>query len=114
MLILKVRCAYVNPNDWCTDNVPHIDLLVVTEDGSYPTRTNTKPLGHGHGSMVWFTQSSMILSAQLPTDTMAEAKTKEREWQKQYPNQPASFSTKVDVNKHLEEGVFPFNGKPVA
>lgn len=76
-----------------------------------PLRTRD-PLGTGRGSMVWFTQASMMMSAQLPTDTMAEAKRQLKEFKKSHPDQPPPFSISVDVEGRLKDGVFPINSGP--
>ena len=57
-----------------------LDILVITQDGSRPTKENAIPFrpssdeNGGRGSIVWFTQASMLQSGELPTDTMKQAK----------------------------------------
>ena len=95
-----------------------LDVLKVTSDGSHPTPENVRPLNEtnspkgGRGSMVWFTQATMLMSAQLPTATKREADEMERKLQEQYPSKIPHFSTSFDVAQALADNFFPVNAWP--
>ncbi|KAI0083089.1 hypothetical protein BDY19DRAFT_998859 [Irpex rosettiformis] len=94
-------------------NVDINEVLKVTEDGSHPTPESARPFKEnnssrgGRGSMVWFTQASMLMSARLPTATKREAEELEKELQKQYPSKVPHFSTTFDVAQALADDLFP-------
>lgn len=97
-----------------------IDVLLVTKDGEYPTKDNTASLKEGNnlqggrGSIVWFTQASMLMSAELPTDTKREAEELEKKLQKANPRDTPYINTTFDAAAALEEGYFPYNVDPVS
>ncbi|KAI0089958.1 hypothetical protein BDY19DRAFT_992900 [Irpex rosettiformis] len=99
-------------------NVNIDDVLRVTEDGKYPTPENVRPLNQsngpkgGRGSMVWFTQATMLMSAGLPTATKREADELERMMQKEFPSDVPHFSSNFDVAQALADNFFPVNTWP--
>jgi hypothetical protein len=70
--------------------------IVVTTDGSRPTRENSTTLngGDSRGSCVWFNQASMFQSAELGFSTVQEAR-------------DAGVSVTSDSNDLIDEGLFP-------
>lgn len=92
------------------------DVLVYTKDGSPPTRENAIPLREsntengGRGSMVWFTQASMLVSAELPTDSIKQANNLNKQQKSGEPLIPTTFN----AVKALEDGFFPCNTQPAA
>ncbi|KAI0768350.1 hypothetical protein BC629DRAFT_1535869 [Irpex lacteus] len=97
-------------------NVHIEDVLVYTKDGSPPTRENAIPLREsntengGRGSMVWFTQASMLVSAELPTDSIKQANNLNKQQKSGEPLIPTTFN----AVKALEDGFFPCNTQPAA
>lgn len=87
----------------------------MTKDGSRPTKENSIPFcpsneaNGGRGSIVWFTQASMLQSGELPTDTVSQAK----ELNKKAKRRGAALiDTAYDAQKALENGMFTFNATP--
>ena len=62
--------------------------------------------------MVWFTQATMLMSAQLPTATKRQAEELEKELRAKYPGEVPQFSTNFDVAQALEDNLFPINALP--
>ena len=93
-----------------------IDILCVTNDGSFPTKETALPFipssdeNGGRGSIVWFTQASIMQSAELPTDTVSEAKRLNREAKKTGTPQ---IVTSYDAHKAMQDGAFPFNSRSI-
>lgn len=81
----------------------HTDLRLVTTEGDYPNPNNTAPLGQdndldgGRGSMVWFTQATMLMSAELPCHTKKEA------------DKRKDMDTTFHFNDAVARGAFPVN-----
>ena len=65
----------------------------------------------GRGSIVWFTQASMLQSTELPFCTVKETKEAEAEMQRQRPSEVPYFTTKYDVAAALADGYFPPNAQ---
>ena len=81
-----------------------IDLsVVITPDGSEPTITNSSSLSSqntpkgGRGSMVWFSQASMIQTAEMPFTTVKEVKEKEREAQRKHKRPEPYYLATFDI-----------------
>lgn len=81
--------------------------------GELPTPDNAVPFGQdntlegGRASMVWFTQATMLQSAELSTDTVKEMRALEAKAKKERTTLNAS--SKYNVEVALAEGMFPFN-----
>lgn len=92
-----------------------VDVLVVTKDGSPPTPENAIPFcasnsqNGGRGSMVWFTQASMLISAELPTDSIKQA---DQLNQEASAKGGATISTTYDAASAMKEGFFPYDVAP--
>ena len=89
-----------------------IDVLCVTNDGSVPTKETALPFipsnneNGGRASIVWFTQASIMQSAELPTNTVSEANELNRNAKK---TGAAQIPTSYDAHKAMQDGAFPFN-----
>lgn len=90
------------------------DILCVTNDGSFPTKETALPFvpssveNGGRGSIVWFTQASIMQSAELPTNTISEANQLNKEAKKTGAPQ---ICTSYDAYKAMQDGAFPFNSR---
>ena len=62
--------------------------------------------------MVWFTQATMLMSANLPTATKHEAEELEKELQRQCPSKVPHLCTHFDVAQALDDNLFPVNTCP--
>lgn len=84
-----------------------------TPDGSRPTRQSAIPLGSqntldgGRGSIVWFTQATMLMTAETGVRTMKEAKAKEKKMQQEKPRAEPYVQTTYDREAAIQEGIFP-------
>ncbi|KAI0085346.1 hypothetical protein BDY19DRAFT_996879 [Irpex rosettiformis] len=93
-------------------NVHIEDVLMVTKDGSFPTRENTIPFREssrengGRGSIVRFTQASMFISAELPADSIKQAEQLNAE---AHSRGVPLINTFFDDAQALREGFFPYN-----
>ena len=89
--------------------------LVATKGGDVPRPDNCVPIGHGNtldrgrGSMVWFTQATMLSSAELPGVTITQVKEMEHGLQQQEPRSTPYFTTSYDLASALANGLFPIN-----
>ena len=63
----------------------------------------------GRGSIVWFTQASMLMSGELPTDSLKDArKLNEVAQAEGRPLIPTSY----DAPEALKTGFFPYDASP--
>lgn len=88
--------------------------VVRTSDGSFPTPENSVPLHQGNtldggrGSMVWFTQATMLMTAELPVATMKEAEELEKKLQQERPRAEPYINTSYNVQEALQRGIYPY------
>ncbi|KAI0076225.1 hypothetical protein K474DRAFT_1708400 [Panus rudis PR-1116 ss-1] len=86
-----------------------------TQGDEPPTKENLKPLScdnsaeGGRASIVWFTQASMLQSADLPegVHTMGQAKAMEKAAQSQAPRTEPYYVTSYNAAEALANGIFP-------
>ncbi|KAI0080985.1 hypothetical protein K474DRAFT_1704272 [Panus rudis PR-1116 ss-1] len=95
----------------------HLDkvMFYYTKNDQPPTKEFLKPLGcdnseeGGRASIVWFTQASMLQSADLPqgVHTMGQARDLEKEAQRRAPRAEPYYVTTYDAADALSKGIFP-------
>ncbi|KAI0075584.1 hypothetical protein K474DRAFT_1676236, partial [Panus rudis PR-1116 ss-1] len=89
--------------------------LGFTSGGELPTKETLRPLScenseeGGRASMVWFTQASILQSADLPegVHTMAQAEEMEKAAQQANPRPEPYYVVNYDVADALARGLFP-------
>jgi hypothetical protein len=87
--------------------------VVRTTNDEFPTPENSVEVTHEvssqggmRGSIVWFTQASLIQSAELPFGSISEVREAERKWQRKAPRDTPYFHTHYNVSEALENGIF--------
>lgn len=86
-----------------------------TNTAERPTPETSTPLHVGNGlrggrgSIVWFTQASMLQSAELPFCTVKETREAETEMQQQRESKLPYYTTTYDVAAALADNYFPSN-----
>lgn len=88
---------------------------MVTTDGSPPTKENLMPIREssmkngGRGSIVWFTQASMLISAELPVPSISKARDANKAAiQEGKPLIDLTFN----AEEALKQGFFPYDIPP--
>lgn len=87
--------------------------VVITPNGERPTRENSTPLNSGVSgsrcSMVWFTQATVLQSAELKYATVAKTKKMEKAAQLKAPREQPYYPMTFDAAAALAKDYFPTN-----
>lgn len=83
---------------------------MITDADTSPTPDNSTPWNDesgGRGSMVWFTQATMLQSAELAFASIRRAREEEKKVQAISPRKEPYFATSFDTSEAFERGIFP-------